>query len=804
MKRTCRGKPDERNTTMRALTALLAASGVGALEVVPLTHNVMTPAQFSGANAARKAHLLRQLRQRLVGTAFEQSAPEPVPVPQWNLQDFEYLGSASIGTPPQHFTVVFDTGSSNFWVPSSKCTDVIISPACATDKKFFEQNSTTYEVDGRDYFLPYGSGVAAGFLGRDTVTIGRTRVKNYTFGETTVLPGDDFLPPFDGILGLAYPIISLPIGSFLPTVLDEMIAQQLLPEPIVHVYLDSRNSSRLSTMTFGGVNTSFARGPFVTVPMSLVQPAFGYWMVDVASVKDGRGKVYDEAFWGVVDTGTSIITGPPLVMDPLIAAINVTADCSNLASLPPITFEIAGADYTLTANQYVVKLPATAQDVELVKAGRGGEAAYQCQLGLESFSAGIPQLWILGDTFIRAYTTVFDRGNNNVRFAPASELLCQADERRFVLAGTPHPPLLNLYTLHNTRPFLCLSQLAIALKMKTFLYSHPLFHLIQKQTLFIPSPTLYEQLSCDNAAQEHCTGELIADKPLREVCPVIPLRRGHLPRQVRRGSRCAQGIGQAQACQVPRSKPAAPRKCTEPQKCPPAVLPPQQHRSGLKAQGLVLLPVLVGVQGVIHHCPASKAKVKGEHRGCLWGGKKNGVQRVSQGRCCWRGRQGCRWGCREGQGGKGPQQGQDWLREGTSAGKALHNAPARPPQRCAGAHERAPIHGQPQGNLRQVRHALERGVHCHKGQAGHAQHPRGKVELQQTPQPQAQLARKEGCSATEAHAPTGQGPVPRARHGRVKLPVPHVIHSASRATHQKGPPRKQGHQRRVRKAAQRR
>ena len=214
------------------------------------------------------------------------------------------MGPISVGTPTQTFQVVYDTGSSNLWVPDAKCTTL---PACADDAKFYSAKSSTYSaiVPQRDYFLPYGSGVCAGFLGNDTVTVGDASAVSYTFGQTTLLPGADFDPPFNGIAGLAYDIIALPIGSFLPTVFEALIAGGDLQEPVLHVYLSSVNGSDNSAFNFGFVDKSVVTGPFTTVPMSLVQPLFGYWMVDVSSIKVA-GAVADLQFWGVIDTGTSM------------------------------------------------------------------------------------------------------------------------------------------------------------------------------------------------------------------------------------------------------------------------------------------------------------------------------------------------------------------------------------------------------------------------------------------------------------------------------------------------------------------
>jgi len=187
------------------------------------------------------------------------------PEPLTDYMDAQYYGVIGIGTPPQNFTVVFDTGSSNLWVPSSQCS--LLDIACRIHHRYDHTKSSTYVKNGETFSIRYGSGSLTGFLSEDTVTIAGLQVKNQIFAEATKQPGLTFIAAkFDGILGMAFPSISV---DHVTPVFQNMVAEHLVANPVFGFWLNrNENGTTGGELLLGGTDPNHIVGSLSYVPLS--------------------------------------------------------------------------------------------------------------------------------------------------------------------------------------------------------------------------------------------------------------------------------------------------------------------------------------------------------------------------------------------------------------------------------------------------------------------------------------------------------------------------------------------------------
>ncbi|KAJ8388617.1 hypothetical protein AAFF_G00131820 [Aldrovandia affinis] len=335
---------------------------------------------------------------------FATSGQEPIT----NYADTTYYGAISIGTPPQSFQVLFDTGSSNLWVDSTYCN----SQACTAHTQFNPGQSSTYSRTGQSIYLGYGAGSLYADLGYDTVNVAGITVTRQVFGLSTQEPSQPFLSAtFDGILGLAYPAISE--GHATP-VMDTMMQENLLQYNVFAFYL-SRNEQQGSELSFGGVDYSKYQGQIHWTPVT----AETYWQIGINGFQVNNQETgwCSQGCQAIVDTGTSQLTCPKQFLGYLMQDIGAQqnqygeymVNCNQMNNLPTLSFNINGVNFPLPPSAYIIV---------------NNQGGYQyCSVGITPTylpSQNGQPLWILGDVFLREYYSVYDRSNNRVGFATAA------------------------------------------------------------------------------------------------------------------------------------------------------------------------------------------------------------------------------------------------------------------------------------------------------------------------------------------------------------------------------------------------
>ncbi|XP_077485039.1 lysosomal aspartic protease-like [Amblyomma americanum] len=335
--------------------------------------------------------------------------------PLKDYMDAQYYGDISIGTPPQYFRVLFDTGSSDLWVPSVNCTER--DRICRLHQLYNPAKSCTHVRNGTRVELVYGSGPVHGEVTVDVITIGKHTVKGQSFVQSDNRRGTAFAyAKFDGILGLAYPEQSV-LGA--TPVFDNMIQQGVVQNPVFSVFLKRGGAGPAGQPTgieggevyFGGIDAAHYSGEILYVPVSKK----GYWQLTVGSVKLGTDQFCPTGCEAIVDTGSSVITGPAEEVNRINRLLGAApfslelsqVDCSRVSKLPDLTFTVGGKPLTVRPQDYIVKLRQSYKTCCVVF------------IKPNDFDSGHGPVWNLGDPFIGRYFTVFDRGNDRLGFAEA-------------------------------------------------------------------------------------------------------------------------------------------------------------------------------------------------------------------------------------------------------------------------------------------------------------------------------------------------------------------------------------------------
>merc|ERR1711862_317204 len=305
-----------------------------------------------------------------------------------NYLDAQYYGPIDLGTPAQTFNVVFDTGSSNLWVPSKKCP--IWEVACIAHNRYDSGKSSTYKENGTDFEIQYGSGSMSGFLSSDTCCVAGVCVADQTFAEATHEPGLSFLAAkFDGILGMAFPGISV---KGVTPVFNNMVDQGVVEAPIFSFWLNRNPNDDLGgVMVLGGSDPSLYEGEITYVDVT----AATYWQIqmDGLALGDNAALGCNGGCVGIV--GTEILPGQG----------QYAVDCNTVDSLPVFSFTIGGKVFELTGRDYILEVSQLGQT--------------QCISGFFGLELPMGPWWIMGDVFIGKFYSEFDMGNMRVGFATA-------------------------------------------------------------------------------------------------------------------------------------------------------------------------------------------------------------------------------------------------------------------------------------------------------------------------------------------------------------------------------------------------
>jgi len=348
-----------------------------------------------------------------------------------NNNNSQYYGDFTLGSPKQRFTAVFDTGSSITWVPGAGCK----STTCQEHHRYgVAPASPGKSSSSNSGVIHYGTGEVKYEYNQDTMTFCDSHdnpgcygkesrhlpVPKQPFGTATEQTDYPFrILPFDGILGLA------PSANNPGSVLHQLRAAKTLPRNVMGFYL-SEDTHRSGSLSFGGIEPQHI-APGATAHWHRTKDP-SEWTVQLKDILvDGKPLHLCDGRKGgtcpaVMDTGSSLVTGPTGEIEKLLEKISTSKDCSGLEKMPEVGIQLVDRQgkvvtYPLTPEDYVLRtqdeVPGSGDSgyfKEFPLLGKGGKSPdiqNHCDPGIGVMD--VPgRKWVLGDTFLRRYYSIYD------------------------------------------------------------------------------------------------------------------------------------------------------------------------------------------------------------------------------------------------------------------------------------------------------------------------------------------------------------------------------------------------------------
>ncbi|KAJ2743389.1 hypothetical protein GGI20_003774 [Coemansia sp. BCRC 34301] len=389
-------------------------------------HLPITPDDFQGSfkvplylkngldpESRRKARLERSRKMKSLA-----EKPLSNAAPLTNVRDYYYYGYIGVGNPPQKFSVIFDTGSSNIWVPGEACR----SSACVAHRRFDKSRSSTFLAKQQKIEIQYGTGFIAGDVGLDTVQVSSAVIlRNQSFALTSLEDKTFDMPrsQFDGLFGLGF---TGGAEGGVEAPVDTMLRENILQEPLFGVKLYSSNNKGNGEITFGAYDRRYREkltwldvygDYFWATTMEGIfygdEPANYLYGADRINNLTNTMTAQQKARASrkaLLDTGSSLIYGDPLslaAMSTRIGANPLTGEipCSAVASLKPFHFVMGGKPFSMNPNEYIYH----------------DEENGVCEVQWMPVSE---YLWVMGIPFLQSHYSVYNIRDRKIGLARAT------------------------------------------------------------------------------------------------------------------------------------------------------------------------------------------------------------------------------------------------------------------------------------------------------------------------------------------------------------------------------------------------